>query len=101
MDFLVGREKMFGKLPLRNEAGLRLIIRSLRVLPLHGFARSRVNITLWNVFFKDTEQYLERRRDEDYQEERILQQSVTHHIIYAYCICIHTIYRRLYVRTRH
>jgi|LSQX01.1.fsa_nt_gb hypothetical protein len=69
MDFLVGREKMFGKLPLRNEAGLRLIIRSLRVLPLHGFARSRVNITLWNVFLKDAEQYLERRGNENQREE--------------------------------
>ena len=69
MDFLGGREKMFGKLPLRNEAGLRLIIRSLRVLPLHGFARSRVNITLWNVFLKDAEQYLERRGNENQREE--------------------------------
>ena len=69
MDFLGGREKMFGKLSLRNEAGLRLIIRSLRVLPLHGFARSGVNITLWNVFLKDAEQYLERRGNENQREE--------------------------------
>ena len=37
MDFLVGREKMFGKLSLRNEAGLRLTSAALRALPLNGF----------------------------------------------------------------
>jgi hypothetical protein len=40
MDFLGGREKMFGKLSLRNEAGLRLTSAALRALPLNGFERS-------------------------------------------------------------
>ena len=40
MDFLVGREKMFSKLSLRNEAGLRLTFVALRALPLNGFERS-------------------------------------------------------------